>query len=458
MCLNLFKIYILLNIILEIISSENFQILSNTGEKGVAITSFTKDLYILSSTYFYNIINQNYHIIKNNSNNNNAGSKTPFYKNFEMLEASININTNESVLLIAENLGLNKKINLYSFNITSPLNDENPKLIYSINSMSSESRISLINTRNDRYLLSYILIDTKFESIWFEYTYYEGFEILKTFTINANIVSGMSCFLLYEQFPICFYATKENDNKYHLNIIVYDIIFINGDLYHRSDRNIAEIGIINDKILFTKAIYLSKDHAVFCFMDDSSKLFCDIIKLTLNFETLDITLSNSFRTNIFNQNNCLKDINKLDILKITEDKFIVGFVNNANKIIINLIFVDNTHNNIINNAYTIDKNVKSTLTLFLHEVNLNNNYYGIIFDDMNNNRLTYAYLNIPSCSKKSNKEPFQINLEEENNEFKFSEYLDITIDNNIMSVNDNNEYQIISFSANDDEKIFLIIK
>ena len=71
-----------------------------------------------------------------------------------------------------ENSGINNKINLYSFNITSTVNEENPKIIYSINSALKESSISLINSGIDKYLLSYIFNDTRFENIWFKYTYY----------------------------------------------------------------------------------------------------------------------------------------------------------------------------------------------------------------------------------------------------------------------------------------------
>ena len=119
----LFYIIISLNLQILIITDDTFQTLSNSGEKAVAVTSFSKDLYFLSSTYIYNIINQKFHTKKNNSNND--ANSNPFYKNFEMIEASINRVTNESVFLIAENRVSNNNINLYNFNITSPLNDKN---------------------------------------------------------------------------------------------------------------------------------------------------------------------------------------------------------------------------------------------------------------------------------------------------------------------------------------------
>jgi len=203
MWINILFNFIFIIIFIQVITVDTLETLSNSGEKGVAITSFTKDLYLLSSTYKYNIINKNFHSIKNNINDNSANSNN-FFKNYEMVEASINLNTNESVFLIAENRGKNNKINLYSFNITATINEENPKLLYNTQSWIDNSRVSLIDTGNDKYFLSYILNETKFENIWFKYTYYEGFEILRTFTVNANIISGMSCFLLYDQFPICF--------------------------------------------------------------------------------------------------------------------------------------------------------------------------------------------------------------------------------------------------------------
>ena len=209
MQINIHFFLIFIQIIYQIFSEDTLNILSNTGEKGVGITSFTKNLYLLSSTCIYNIINPNYNSIKNNLNTNTGNT---FYKNFVILEASINTNTNESVFLIAENSESTKKINLYSLNITSTINNQNPKLIYSSGSNLQNSKVSLINVGIDKYLLSYIINENSFQNIWFKYTYYEGFESLRTFTIdNINIISGMSCFLLHDQFPMCFYSTKEID-------------------------------------------------------------------------------------------------------------------------------------------------------------------------------------------------------------------------------------------------------
>ena len=450
----LFYIIISLNLQILIITDDTFQTLSNSGEKAVAVTSFSKDLYFLSSTYIYNIINQNFLPIKNNSNND--ANSNPFYKNFEMIEASINRVTNESVFLIAENRVSNNKINLYNFNITSPLNDQNPKLIFSTNSIFSNSRVSLINAGIDKYLLSYIINETTYENIWFKYTYYEGFEILKNFVnniANYKITTGISCFLLYDQFPICFYSIQDITNKFYLNIIVLDTVFIKDYLYNRPGHRIFQIGNNVNQIYFTKAIYLSGDHGVFCYKED--KLYCDIIKLDLNFETLAITLGSGLGTSKYDNSDCANDINKIDIIKIEEMKFVVGCIKNDNQIKIDIITVDSNYNSINTESFTLNINAKTTLTLFLHEVTLEKNYYGVIFDDGNENKLKYAYLNLPYCSGKGGQNKvLNISFTAANNKFKLSDYLDIKIENDILNKYDAStyiQYKIISFSAKDDD-------
>ena len=450
----LFYIIISLNLQILIITDDTFQTLSNSGEKAVAVTSFSKDLYFLSSTYIYNIINQNFLPIKNNSNND--ANSNPFYKNFEMIEASINRVTNESVFLIAENRVSNNKINLYNFNITSPLNDQNPKLIYSTNSIFSNSRVSLINAGIDKYLLSYIINETTYENIWFKYTYYEGFEILKNFVnniANYKITTGISCFLLYDQFPICFYSIQDITNKFYLNIIVLDTVFIKDYLYNRPGHRIFQIGNNVNQIYFTKAIYLSGDHGVFCYKED--KLYCDIIKLDLNFETLAITLGSGLGTSKYDNSDCANDINKIDIIKIEEMEFVVGCIKNDNQIKIDIITVDSNYNSINTKSFTLNINAKTTLTLFLHEVTLEKNYYGVIFDDGNENKLKYAYLNLPYCSGKGGQNKvLNISFTAANNKFKLSDYLDIKIENDILNKYDAStyiQYKIISFSAKDDD-------
>ena len=450
----LFYIIISLNLQILIITDDTFQTLSNSGEKAVAVTSFSKDLYFLSSTYIYNIINQNFLPIKNNSNND--ANSNPFYKNFEMIEASINRVTNESVFLIAENRVSHNKINLYNFNITSPLNDQNPKLIYSTNSIFINSRVSLINAGIDKYLLSYIINETTYENIWFKYTYYEGFEILKNFVnniANYKIITGISCFLLYDQFPICFYSIQDTTNKFYLNIIVLDTVFIKDYLYNRPGHRIFQIGNNVNQIYFTKAIYLSGDHGVFCYRED--KLYCDIIKLDLNFETLAITLGSGLGTSKYDNSDCANDINKIDIIKIEEMEFVVGCIKNDNQIKIDIITVDSNYNSINTKSFTLNINAKTTLTLFLHEVTLEKNYYGVIFDDGNENKLKYAYLNLPYCSGKGGQNKvLNISFTAANNKFKLSDYLDIKIENDILNKYDAStyiQYKIISFSAKDDD-------
>ena len=455
---NLFYIIISLNLRILAINDDTFQTLSNSGDKGVAVTSFSKDLYLLSSSYIYNIVNQNFLPVKNNSNNN--ANSNPFYKNFEMLEASINKVTNESVFLIAENHVHNNKINLYNFNITSTVNDQNPKLIYSTNSIFSESRVSIINAGIDKYLLSYIINETTYENIWFKYTYYEGFEILKTFInnlANAKIATGISCFLLFDQFPICFYSTQDatNANKYHLNIIVLDTVFIKGYLYDRPDNKIFQIGNNFDQIQFTKAIYLSDDHGVFCYKE-GSKLYCDIIKLGLNFENLVITMGSGLGSNKYENSDCINDINKIDIIKIEETKFVVGCINSNNQIKIDIItFVSGSNSISTDDTFTLNVNAKTTLTLFLHEVTLEKNYYGIIFDSESENKLKYAYLNLPYCSGKDGQNKvLNISFTATSNKFKLTDYLDIQIENNKITNNYANtytQYKIISFSAKDED-------
>ena len=63
MQINIHFFLIFIQIIYQIFSEDTLNILSNTGEKGVGITSFAKNLYLLSSTCIYNIINPNYNSI-----------------------------------------------------------------------------------------------------------------------------------------------------------------------------------------------------------------------------------------------------------------------------------------------------------------------------------------------------------------------------------------------------------
>ena len=403
---NILYYFIIIKLFHIILSDDDVSyILSNSGAKGVAVTSFSNELYLISSNQIYNIINQNFHSIKTNLNDN-INTRIQFYKNFEFLEASINLNTNESVFLIAENRGNGGMVNLYSLNVSSEINENNPKLIYNKISQFGDSRISLINTGTDKYLLSYIINQYNFENIWFKYTAYEGFEILKTFniiidgdntdSIDTKITTGMSCFLLYEQFPICFYSTRKNTTtttstststtiKYSLNVVVMDIIF-NSAFYDRFDSYIFTLVDNLDIIYYSKAIYLSNDYAVFCYMDQTKKLICLIKQLNLDFITLG--LSSTDFSSQYTKTGCNSDINEIDVIKIGEKKFLVGCVNSNNNPSIDLITVDNSFSSISTTQLTtIQVNIKSTLTLFVHELTLDSNYYGFIYDDSGDNKI-----------------------------------------------------------------------
>ena len=473
---NILYYFIIIKLFHIILSDDDVSyILSNSGAKGVAVTSFSNELYLISSNQIYNIINQNFHSIKTNLNDN-INTRIQFYKNFEILEASINLNTNESVFLIAENRGNGGMVNLYSLNVSSEINENNPKLIYNKISQFGDSRISLINTGTDKYLLSYIINQYNFENIWFKYTAYEGFEILKTFniiidgdntdSIDTKITTGMSCFLLYEQFPICFYSTRKNTTtttstststtiKYSLNVVVMDIIF-NSAFYDRFDSYIFTLVDNLDIIYYSKAIYLSNDYAVFCYMDQTKKLICLIKQLNLDFITLG--LSSTDFSSQYTKTGCNSDINEIDVIKIGENKFLVGCVNSNNNPSIDLITVDNSFSSISTTQLTtIQVNIKSTLTLFVHELTLDSNYYGFIYDDSGDNKIKYVYLNLPYCSLKDeeNKPFLEVKFTIPNpNVFKLSDYLESKIENNKYSTNPFNiqSYKIISFYAVDGDK------
>lgn len=443
--------------ILFILAEEKFYILSETGEKGASLTSFTNNLFIISSSKIYNLINKNYNIIQDNKND--VQTQNYFNKNFEIVESSINKNTNESIILIAESSGTGNKINLYSFNISASLEEnKNPKLIYSIDSAVDNSKISLIKSGNDKYLLSYFLTENKFENLFFKYSSYGGFEILKKFENNGNGYNYyISCFLLYEQFPVCYYSEKRdssNNIKCFQNIIVLDVIFNNN--YNRFSK--IEFNSDYTNCFFIKAVYLSEDYAVFCYIVDNNIVYCSIIKLEINFVNFDISFINSANTQICGNGLCSSNLNKIDLIKVDDNKFLFGCTSNENKPIIKIITVNyDDFSSLVIQDYNINKNVKSTLTLFTHHLSNNNNYYGIIFNDLEDNKLKYAYLNLHKCTPKSNKEILKIKFEEDNN-FKLSDYLDFSIENPITttsSSSSNIQYIIISLiSIDNDTNIF----
>ena len=453
-------LYIFLIIFQKLISNtpiESFKTL-DTGEKGAALTSFTNDLYIISSSKRYNIINENYNLIKDNQNS--ANTNFVFSNNFEIVESSINKIKNESIILIGENRG--NKINLYSFNITAPINGNNPKLLNQTNSAVENSKISLIKIGNDKYLLSYILTGNKFENKVFKYTSYEGYKFLGKFQNNGDVYNYISCFLLYEQIPICYYSEKRiqsgTDNvKCYQNIIALDVVFNNN-----YDNNDIVYFYENDNCLYNKAIYLSNDYAVFCYMvDDDNKLHYDIRKLEIEFADFRLSIENPSGDGLLEDDcNCHSNPNKIDLIKVEDNKFLIGCINRDNqKIYINLITVDDNNYSIIEKKkFVIDQNVKSTLTLFAHTLlynNNNNNKYGIIFND-NDNKLKYGYLDLPTCNNKIDKEILQFSFTEgvvNNFNFKLSDYLDILIDNEYLSdIISYNEYKIVSFISIDNDK------
>ena len=458
----LFIISFILQINIVLLSGEyEFYILSDSAEKGAALTSFTDNLILISSSKIYNIINKNYNLIQDNKNETQTQSH--FYNNFEIVESSINKATKESIILIADSGGTENKINLYGFNISASLEEnKNPKLIHSRVSSIINSKISLIKAGNDKYLLSYFLTINKFENIFFKYTSYEGFEILRKYENNISPYcnSYISCFLLYEQFPVCFYSEKKsNDNKCHQNIIAFDVIFNN------NNNRIAkkEFEVIFDNCYFLKAIYLSEDYAVFCYMAnneiDAKKIYCDIRSLSIDFANFDIsvTVANTNKQHIISD--FTSNLNTIDLIKIDEDKFLFGYIDdNTEQIKIKFITVDpnNNYNIIVSSIQTfnINKKAKTTLTLFAHHLSSYNNYYGIIFNDLNDNNLKYAYLNLPKCKPKSNKEILKLNfIDEDRNKFQLSDYLDLSIENSISAIpNDIDKFIIISFIAIDNDK------
>ena len=448
----LYIFYIIFQKLIPVALEESFQILSNTGQKGVALTSFTSDLYIISSSKRYNIINKNFNLIKDNKNS--ANTNFEFSNNFEIVESSINKNKNESIILIGENRG--NTINLYSFNITAPINDNNPKLLDRTNSAVENSKISLIKIGNDKYLLSYILTGNKFENKVFKYSSYQGgYRLLGKFQNNGDVYNYISCFLLYEQVPICYYSEKRitlpDTVKCYQKIIALDIVLNNN--YNRV--NIIEFNE-NNNCLYNKAVYLSDDYAVFCYMvDDDNTLYYVIKKLAIEFSQFNLTIENSL--DIGSINNCNSNINKMDLIKVEDNKFLIGCVKmpDDDQIYIDLITVDNNYNYLERKNFVFNQNVKSTLTLFTHTLSYSNNNYGIIFND-NNNKLKYGYLDLTKCFK-LNTEILQLRFPEEGeviiNDFTLLEYLDISTENE----NENGnialeEYIIVSFKSKDNDK------
>ena len=442
------------NILFQILTIDGtFQVLSDTGEKGAALTSYTNDLYLISSTTIYNIINQTFNIIKDNKNN--AQTQNQLYKNFEIVESSINKVKNESIILIAESRPSENKVILYSFNTSTPLeqNNNNLKILDSIDSAigNSNSKISLIKVGNDKYLLSYFLTGNILHNKVFKYTSYEGYKILGTFTTDVKDYYYISCFLLYDQFPVCYYSkTMEINNhgsivnKCYENLIALDFILDNN--YNRKRE--CTVSHELDNCYFNKAIYLSEDFAVLCHLKNDQKLYCYVKKIDIDLSNFIISIEETPSLTINEDQTCINNIFKIDLIKVSNKKFIIGYVNNNNNILIDLITINDNFDSFDKSLFTINKNAKSTLTLFVHK--LSNDYinnYGIIFDDSSDNKLKYGYLNLPTCTRKK---IFNIKFEEENN-FKLSDYIDISIENNCYGSLTIENFKIISFIAFDND-------
>ena len=83
-------------------------------------------------------------------------------------------------------------------------------------------------------------------------------------------------------------------------------------------------------------------------------VYCDIIKLDLNFETLAITLGSGLGNSKYDNSDCANDINKIDIIKIEEMEFVVGCIKNDNQIKIDIITVDSNYNSINTKSFTLN--------------------------------------------------------------------------------------------------------
>ena len=457
------KILVIILFFLQIIkiiisSTEVFQTLSDTGNKGAALTSFNNNLILLSSSKIFNVINNNYNLIQDNKDQQ---TQTQLNSNFEIVESSINKATKESTILIAECDSATKKINLYNFNISAQLDSNNPKLIHSIQSQIYNNKISLIKIGTDKYLLSYFISLNKLENLVFKYTSYEGFEILKKFENSGNFNNFISCFLLYDQFPICYYSdirtitiSSQPTDKHYQKIIALDTIFNRGTRIGDADYTDNSNNIVNyDKIYFNKGIYLSDDYAIFCYMENNGnfKVTCDLRKLEIEFDSFTISY-NSICT-IYTNNECsynANNLNNIDLIKVDDKRFLFACIKSDNKPIIDLIKITNSFTLDSRQSLNINLEIKSTLNLFTHKLFTNNNHYGIIFDS-NDNKVKYGYLNLPKCTKKENKEILKLEFDESVvNKFKLLDYLDKSIENEYpSSILTFQNYKIISFISND---------
>ena len=448
----LYIVLILLNTIIRIFTDDKTFKLSSRGEKGVAITSFTKNLYLVSSSKSNNIINQYYQIILNN---NNIQTQTPFGKNFEMVESSINRKTNESMLLIADST--TNKINIYSYNITGPIiENKNPKLLDSISTEVSNKKISLLSMGNDKYLLSYCMSNNKIAFKLFKYASYEGYQSKGNiaYDLNSNRLNNylVSCFLLYEQFPVCLYSEKSiiaGENKYSLNLIALNLVF---NLYDDIINPNNIIGEQSNNFLFFKAIYFSDDYFAFCYYyEGNDKVYCDLRKIIIDFSSSQFSISIIPSSSQQEIQPCSNDLYKFDLIKVDNDKIMVCCENSDHQNInFALINVNNDFTLNSPNIKTKEKDVKTTLTLFSYE--LYNNNYGIIFDD-SNNIVNYEFIDLLICSGNQDNIKVLPNDGSEEATLTLSEQLTFSVENPIFEEETpDKNYKINSLISKDEDK------
>ena len=134
---------------------------------------------------------------------------------------------------------------------------------------------------------------------------------------------------------------------------------------------------------------------------EDKKIYHDIRRLSIDFTNFFISMtdpipsSNPNRYHIITK--CSFNLNKISLIKINEDKFLFGSIDNTDKIKIKLIIVETNNYDIIDSSiliFNINKKAKITLTLFTYHLSRIINYFGKIFIDSIDNNLKYAYLNL----------------------------------------------------------------
>jgi hypothetical protein len=192
----------------------------------------------------------------------------------------------------------------------------------------------MISIGNDNYLLSYYVSNNKIEHKIFKYTSYEGYRNIKTYEQSLNSFykndnSFISCFLFQDQFPICLYSNKKHDGTiYYLDLIGLNIA-IN---YFNNITNKITINTESDDFIFIKAVYLSKDYGVFCYYPGNNYFECQVKKIVINLSTsFSISIADGFTDND-NSLVCDHNLYKFDLIKVDDDKYLVGCEYNSNQI------------------------------------------------------------------------------------------------------------------------------